>query len=300
MKKNRILVLALFCVPFILKSQEVIDSVAPPKNWQLGGKSGLTLTQTGQVNWVQGGEPSLSYLATMELFAKYNKNKHSWETEGKFAYGQQAQGYDSELRESDDKIDIVSKYGHKISKTTYMTVLAAFKSQFRSGHEYPDNAKKVEVSKFFSPAYITGALGIDYKPNEKTSVFISPVSMKSIVVLDTALDETKYGLDLGETSRMEVGAFLKASNVMSVIENVDMENTLELFSNYLEDPQNIDVIWNFKLTMSVNKYLKTVLSTTLIYDDNIAIPKDINDPAAGSTKAVQFKEMLSVGFLVTF
>ncbi len=298
---KRILILVVLFMPFWAISQgNVVDSLPELKVWDFGGTASLTLTQTGQVNWVQGGEPSISYIGNVELFATYNKNKQSWENLGKFTYGQQSQGYSRDFRISDDRIDISTKYGYKVSNTTFVTALASFKSKFAAGYEYPDAGERYQVSEFLSPAYIAAAVGMDYKPNSTTSVFVSPISTKTTLVLDTLIDGTKYGLDSSETIRNEFGAFIKATNKTTIVKNVDMENRLELFSSYTNNPQNIDVLWEFKLVMSVNKYLKTVFSTTLIYDDDIAIPKDINDASIGNTKAIQFKEMLSVGFLLNF
>jgi len=298
---SRILYSILLVFPlFIFSQTNVSDTVKIPKNWDLGGKTSLTLTQTGQVNWVKGGEPAMSYVGSIELFAKYNKYNNSWENIGKFSFGQQTQGYTQDFRTSEDRIDMASKYGYKISNTMYITLLGSFKSQFAKGYEYPEGLDKVYVSSFFSPAYISASLGMDYKPNQNTSVFVSPASLKTTIVTDTAIDETKYGLDSATTIKNEVGAFIKITNKTPLFKNVEMENGLELFSSYTNNPQNIDVLWDFKLIMSINKYLKTVFSTTLIYDNDIDIPKDINNPLAGVTKAIQFKEMLSVGFLVNF
>ena len=295
------LVAMVWFSPFVTLGQVVEnDTTQLPKYWDLGGKSSLTLTQTGQVNWVKGGEPSMAYIGNIELFAKYNKDKHSWENLGKFTFGQQTQGYTQDFRTSEDKIDVATKYGYKTSDKIFLTILSSFKSQFAKGYEYPDGIERVYVSSFFSPAYISASIGLDYKPNTSTSIFVSPLSTKSTFVLDTLIDETKYGLDSAATVRHEFGAFLKATNKTVLLKNVEMENSLELFSNYAHNPQNIDVLWEFKLVMSINKYLKTVFSTTLIYDNDIDIPNDVNDATAGVTKAVQFKEMLSVGFMLEF
>ena len=47
-----------------------------------------------------------------------------------------------------------------------------------------------------------------------------------------------------------------------------MENILALYSNYLEDPQNIDLDYTMNLVMSINKYLSANLIFQTIYDDN--------------------------------
>ena len=55
------------------------------------------------------------------------------------------------------------------------------------------------------------------------------------------------------------------------MENIDIKTKLELFSNYLENPENIDVnaevLWNFK----INSWFSASLQWNLIYDDDIRI-----------------------------
>ena len=47
-----------------------------------------------------------------------------------------------------------------------------------------------------------------------------------------------------------------------------MENTLNLYSNYLEDPKNIDLDYTLAVVMRINRYLTTNLVVQTIYDDN--------------------------------
>ena len=47
-----------------------------------------------------------------------------------------------------------------------------------------------------------------------------------------------------------------------------MENILNLYSNYLEDPQNIDLDYTINIVMKVNKNISTSLAYQTIYDDN--------------------------------
>ena len=50
--------------------------------------------------------------------------------------------------------------------------------------------------------------------------------------------------------------------------NVSMENTLNLYTNYLEDPQNVDMDYSLAVVMRVNRYLSANISFQAIYDDN--------------------------------
>ena len=47
-----------------------------------------------------------------------------------------------------------------------------------------------------------------------------------------------------------------------------MENILNLYANYLEDPQNVDIDYTANVVMIINKYLSTNLTFQAIYDDN--------------------------------
>jgi len=53
-----------------------------------------------------------------------------------------------------------------------------------------------------------------------------------------------------------------------LMENVTVENILNLYSNYSEKPENIDVDYTLNIAMKVNKYLSTNLAFQTIYDDN--------------------------------
>ena len=74
------------------------------------------------------------------------------------------------------------------------------------------------------------------------------------------------------------------------------------FSNYLKNPQNIDVNWDFRLNMKVNEYLSANFVTNLIYDDDILIPLDRNDDGIidGKGRRIQLKQMFGAGLNVKF
>ena len=87
------------------------------------------------------------------------------------------------------------------------------------------------------------------------------------------------------------------------MENITYQTNLALFSNYAENPQNIDVNWDNILNMKVNKYISASINTSLIYDDDINISSTTNrgsvSPNAPGPKT-QFKYVLGVGFAYTF
>lgn len=61
-----------------------------------------------------------------------------------------------------------------------------------------------------SPGYLSFSLGMDYKPSEVFSLFLSPVSSKFTFVPDEDLSAAgSFGLDPGQTARAEMGAYIK-------------------------------------------------------------------------------------------
>jgi len=81
-----------------------------------------------------------------------------------------------------------------------------------------------------------------------------------------------------------------------------LDTKLNLFSNYLEEPGNIDVNWDLMLNMKVNDWLSASLIMNLIYDHDIDIAVDDNNDGVleGLGPRTQFKEVLGVGLNMKF
>lgn len=280
--------------------------------WKVGGVVSLNLTQVSLTNWSAGGENSISINGIISLFANLKKGNSTWDNSLDLGYGFIQQGK-TDARKTDDKIDFTSKYGQKAFKNWYYAGLVNFKSQMTAGYNYPDDS--TEISNFLAPAYILGAIGLDYKPSEVFTLFISPITMKMTLVNDQILaDAGAFGVEAaeidtagniitnGKNSRAEYGGYLRALLKKDVMKNVSLQTKLELFSNYSEEPGNIDVNWEVLISMKVNKYISATISTQLLYDHDIDISVDNNND--GIIDAVgprtQFKEVLGVGFSYKF
>jgi hypothetical protein len=280
--------------------------------WKTGGVISLNLTQVSLTNWSAGGENSLSVNGILSLFANLKKGNSTWDNSLDLSYGMLQQG-DGDPRKTDDKIDFTSKYGQKAFKNWYYAGLVNFKSQMAPGYNFPDDS--TEISNFMAPAYVLGAIGMDYKPSEVFTFFISPLTMKMTIVNDQNLaDEGAYGVEeaqyddfgvqtkKGLTTRSEYGGYLRALFKKDIMKNVNLQSKLELFSNYTEEPTNIDVNWEVLISMKVNKFISATISTQLLYDDDIDIAVDKNND--GIIDAVgprtQFKEVLGVGLSYKF
>lgn len=294
MKKLLILLMVLPLVGF---SQADSDST---KIWKFGGNTSINFSQVSLSNWAAGGKSSASGTFLFNAFANYQKDKVSWENSLNMGYGLMKEE-DSQSVKTDDKIDFSSKIGLKGKGKIFYSALFNFRTQMADGFKYPDRDNR--ISTFMAPGYFTLALGADYKPNDKFSLFVSPITGKMTVVTDDVLsDGGAFGVDPGKKSRGEMGAFLKTQFKTAVVENVSLETKLDLFSNYLDTPQNIDIHWDVLLNMKINDYLSANLITNLIYDDDvsIAIDKDGDGVIDEKGPRVQFKELFGVGLSFKF
>jgi hypothetical protein len=159
-----------------------------------------------------------------------------------------------------------------------------------------------------NPATLTIGLGLDYKPNKVTSINFSPLSYKATFVTDTSsIDQTKYGVAANRRSKHEPGASFMISNEFRPVKNVVVTNRLQLFTNYINNPLNIDVDWEMILIANLNWFTDVRLNTHLIFDDDTKTPVfDKDQPVLGQdglqkkTARVQFKELLGLSFVFRF
>lgn len=294
MIRNKILLVVLITgLSFSLLAQEKTDSIKP---WKFNGLTSINFSQVSLTNWSAGGENSYAFNGLLNLGANYSKAKNDWANTLEIGYGVQKQG-DQDLRKTDDYIDFVSKYGRKVSKSFFISAMLNFKTQMNEGKKYETDTSYV-ISEFLAPGYLQGALGMEYKPNETFYVVISPVAGKLTMVLDDTLSARgSFGVDPGEKTRLELGGSASVGVKQEILKNVILSSTLGLFSNYLENAQNIDVDWKVMINMKINDYLSANLNTHLIYDDDIKTSDDNGNPRGAK---VQFKEVFGVGLTYKF
>ena len=152
--------------------------------WSFNGLASINFSQTALINWASGGENSISGHGIFNINANYLKNKNSWDNSLDLMYGMFIEGK-KKLKKTDDKIELFSKYGREFSKNLYISSLLDFKTQMTPGYNYPNDS--LIISDFMSPAYLYLAAGIDYKPFDFLTAFISPITGKFTFVYNQSL-----------------------------------------------------------------------------------------------------------------
>lgn len=270
------------------------------KAWLKGATIGASLTQTALVNWAAGGQESYSVNGYLNAFANYKKDKMAWDNMLNIGYGVLKQKSTAYFMKTDDKIDALSKLGIEAFKNMYYAGLVSFKTQMNNGYNYPDVT--TIISRFMAPAYLTVALGMDYKPDAYFSAFLAPLTGKMTFVNDDSLSLAgAFGVDVGERFRSEFGGYIRCiysrkDFTQSWLKNVALTTKVDLFSNYLHNPERVDVNWENMIVMKVNKAISVNISTHLIYDDDTKFSVLNADGITYRKVAkLQFKEILGVG-----
>lgn len=269
------------------------------KHWKKGGDFSVNFSQVSFSNWAAGGKNSVAGVALLNYAANYAKGRMSWDNSVNMGYGL-VKEQNRSLVKSDDKFELNSKVGYKMTDDGkwFLSGLTNFRTQFANGYNYPTPSNPIRISSFLAPAYLTFAAGFDYKPNDNFSLFMSPLGTKFTIVADDSLSaQGAFGVDPGKKFRAELGGNLRSELKFQVMKNVDAATNVSLFSNYLKNPQNVDVNWEFRLKMKINEFLSANFLTNLVYDDDVKIPI-IRNGVESTGKRIQLKQLFGAGLNV--
>jgi Protein of unknown function (DUF3078) len=280
-----------------------------PQYWKFRKETSFILSQAALSNWVQGGDNSISTSLDATCYADYNNVSLKLSSNNfiRLNLGFLKTG-GIPLRKNIDLLETNSKFNHKAFGKVDFSAIVLFKTQLAPGYDY-GSEPAVLVSKFMNPAVLTVGLGLDYKPYKALSLNFSPVSFKATWVTDTAhIDQTKYGIASNRKSLIEPGASLMITNELKPLKTVSIINRLQLFTNYIHNPQNVDVDWEMITSASLNWFTEVRLDTHLIFDDDTKTPElDKNnnpillpDGTVKKTARVQFKEIFGISFVFRF
>ena len=284
--------------------------------WVKGVSFSLSLTQVSNSNWVAAGGDKFSFstAASLNAFASRKWGKKSWDNILFLDYGlvnTTALG----TRKITDRLDFTSKFGYKPAnfKNVQLSLLAQLRSQLANSYiyNYFGSNEKRRSAGFFAPAYVVVAPGIDWTPVSWFSVFVSPIATRWTIVSNNPYSyavpggifngnveiplATLYGVDPAKKSKGEFGAYLTASLKKDIFKNITYITKLDLYSNYLDKPANVDVFWTNQFRSNINKYIQVSYSINMLYDDNIKNPL-----APTHAIGLQVLSTLGIGFALKY
>lgn len=299
--KKLVLLSVLFSLPFVTTAQDE-EAEAPKEGWTKSGNATLLFNQAAfNAEWTGGGTSNYAANAAITYDANYRNEKITWDNRLMAEYGVTKTRDQEFTRKTNDRLELNSILGRQIKESNwYYSWFANFRTQFTNGYAFTEDATGNEMrtvtTKFLSPAYLQTGPGMFWKKNDNLKVNISPATLRLILVNDQftmvpnnqeAIDAYNatggyFGVDANETIRFEFGASVNVYAKFDIMKNVTAENVLSLYSNYLEDPQNVDIDYQLNLLLKVNEWITTSLTFQAIYDDN-------------AVQGFQIRETLGIG-----
>jgi hypothetical protein len=276
--KKTLLSFVLLLAVIAVNAQDITkDSI---KLWTKKGNISLLFNQSAyNKEWLGGGTSNIAGNFSLNYDFNYKKGVVVWDNKFIAAYGLTKIKGDDKIAKTDDRLELNSLWGKKAKGDWYYSLFFNFKTQMDAGLDKDD----LKISHLFSPAYFQFGPGMLWKKSNNLSVNFSPATAKLILVHDHFTEfGPSFGVLQGDSSRLEFGASVSVNYKFNVMTNVSIENRLNLYSNYLDNPQNVDVDYQMHLVMKINKYLSANVALQTIYDDN-------------SIQAVQVSEVFGIG-----
>ena len=276
MKKVLLSAFMLFAM-YSVQAQDTAET-QEQKVWTRGGNVALLLNQSSFSNWMAGGDNSFSGTVNVNYDFNYKKDDWTWDNKVLVNYGlTKLKGQDQ--KKTDDRLEFNSLLGKQAANNWYYSAFVNFKTQMDSGFD----KEGVRNSHFFSPAYLQVGPGLLWKKSDNLKVNIAPATSRFIFV-DKHFTEhaSAFGVDQGKSMEYQLGMSVNGYYKFTIMDNVSLENILNLYSNYLDKPQNVVLDYQLNVVMTINKYLSTNLTFQTIYDDQ-------------AYKGFQVREMVGVG-----
>lgn len=339
MKKQLLLVCCLLAAATSFSQITKVDDVK--KSLQTENKDTVAWIHAGVVsiganggflhNWAAGGELA-SLLVNGIVSARLDRLNHRdiWSNNLDMTYGL-IYNYSTGFvpRKTDDRIDFTSKYGMMLDtgRNIFLTGLFNFKSQFTKGYDYSlPKWDSMSTSAFFSPAFFTLALGLEYRKGSDISIFLSPLAARVITAdkyYTLSRPEGMFGVPYGKTYVKQVGAYFSGRYTVNVSKNMIYKTRLDLYSNYLakdtkdstgvvikkDNPGNINVLFDNLFSWKVSKIFNITLGLTLMYDNNIPYSKTYIDDMGNEVPKtepgrnlgwMQIKQVTTIGLAYKF
>ena len=260
MKKILLIILSIQ-----LSSSFAQNNEEPQPNWTKKGIITFLVNQSSFENWIAGGISNVSGALGLNYDFNYQKNDWTWENKLIANFGL-TKIKNQDIQKSSDVLEWNSVVGKKAKGYWYYSAFLNFKTQFADDLDKDTKGP----TKFLSPGYIQFGPGMLWKKSDNLKVNITPATSRFIIVDKdlTEPDMAYFGVEEGKSTRYELGASVGAYYKLDLMKNISMENILNLYSNYLEEPQNVDLDYTMNLVMAVNDFISANLSYQTIYDDN--------------------------------
>ncbi len=276
------IILGFIAIMFLMATttfaQDAKKTTKEETPWKVGGTASVTfLASEFSDTWSakDGGQSSLTIGALVNVYAKYKLGRVNWDNNLLAQYTTQRTDVNPDFIKTLDKLELLSFAGYTTaSKHWSYSGALSIKTQWTPTYLNSINSGNRDsvITTFFAPGEILIGPGMKYNRGDKKSksqltLNISPATAKFIIINSQQVADATYA---GDRSRFEFGASLLGTYRINLAKNVTYAANFELFSNYLKDPQYIDVKWGNILSANFLKVLTVTVSYDLRYDKDIS------------------------------
>jgi Protein of unknown function (DUF3078) len=177
--------------------------------WTVKGNFAFNVAGMYLSQWLGGGQNNVNVIGLFGISANYKSPTFSWDNALELGYGRTFLGTNLEInRKSDDRIILLSKAATVIAPTLRGIALVDLRTQFDQGLDYSKPVPTL-ISNLFAPAFLIGAIGVEWKPSDNFNLLIAPVTGRVVIVGDPVLSRAgAFGITPGSTSRADFGALV--------------------------------------------------------------------------------------------
>ncbi|MBO4282012.1 MAG: DUF3078 domain-containing protein [Bacteroidales bacterium] len=276
------------------KQSTKVDTSVKETFWSYGGVTLLTFAQDYTLNWAAGGDPALSLKGTGNYFLKYSKQRLTWDNTLNIDYGMQRNLETQVNTKTTDNVELASNLGYRLGGNWNGAALVKMQTQLSDGYTNEEIS-----SSFMTPGYLITSIGMDYKKQD-WSIFISPITGKTTFKTDRRfLDGNYFAVKEGESYFAAFGGFARFTLQKDIIPTINVYSKLELFSDYFNDPEKVDVNMEMRWIFKLTNWLSFSIFAAAVYDYDVRFNRYAPDgvtplvDAEGNnltTDHLQFKE----------
>ena len=286
-------------------SQSTNTDAKPAGPWKRTISLGIDAGQLSLVNPRLGaGESRVNLGGALNAVFNYKQGRYTWDNSAAALFAVQKLGsgiaplpgsntnFSRPFQKSTDELRMNSKFGisFKESGKFFAAVDAALLTQLTptfglsDGNNYLSDVRKLGIgdvkAKFFSPAVASMAVGVDYKPYPKLSIFFSPLTLRSVIVHSDNISSrpstagastNAFGVNIDKNAQVNMGSMLRAMYAEKFFkEKLIVSSNISLYGAYSHG-RGVKVDWANQLSWKLFKGFQLGFNVNLLYDEEILV-----------------------------
>ena len=305
MKKQLLLFSFGIALATLTHGQSTSSEAKSTGPWKRTISLGIDAGQLSLINpRVGAGESRVNLGGAASAVFNYKKGRYTWDNSAAALFAVQKLGsgiaplpgsntnYSRPFQKSTDELRVNSKFGvsFKESGKFFAAADAALLTQLTptfglsDGNNYLGDVRNLGISdvkaRFFSPAIASLAVGVDFKPFSKLSIFYSPLTMRSVIVQNDNISSrpaapgsltNAFGVNISKNAVVNMGSMLRAMYADKFFnDKLIVSSNISMYGAYAHG-KGVKVDWANQLSWQLFKGFQLGFNVNLLYDEEILV-----------------------------